>query len=1276
MKKRAIGLSALFVILFYCCEAFSQPSYCVPTAGCPSGDAVYIASVKFSSLQTASTCSGYTLFPESGTSTTTVERTATYGITVGVFGSFFNPLFNETSYWWHHVRIFIDFNGDGDFDDAGETIVAGQGSQVRPIEASITIPADARLGKTRLRVRQRMSDADNNRFTACINEANSSDKAYDTEDYTITIAPRNTGTPSCPTTYTPAPNAANVVRSPDYHFAWTGASGGSNTRYDVYLGSSPAALTAIANDVTAEDGFAGSFDYTGFLNQGSAYYYRIQPRNENGPNAGCTVQTFTTAATSNVYYCKPTATCSPRFNEAVDYYYIKSIALNTLNQTSSCPGIPGAYTQFAGPTTTLTKGQSYTLDSRTFAESISGSTSFPQYGGCSIGYLAAWFDFNHNGSFDDAGEFFPLSLQTTDSDEVMGGNCVGNPPSVSIAIPAGAVTGATRMRVRASFYTPWTAGDACTAVEKGETEDYTVTIQPAAACSNLTASFTKQDNTASSGVANGSIIVTPTGGTAPYTITWASSASSAVGFQPTGLEGGVYIPTVRDQAGCLFTLAPIYVLQVPPLEIAGVAYTHPGCQEGGTVRVDVQGGVGPYSVQWSGSLPGNLFVDNLAAGTYQATITDSRGATVVSPAMTLETFSVTPTVTDARCSLGASGEISLTVHGGQAPYDYAWRDLNTGYPIEFNYWIMPAARGAYAVTVTDAAGCSTTLSNIRVNAPYIFTATAAAVPPNCNGNGSDTGEVWVTAQGKSPYRYELFVDNSGVPVPATFEEDDRGFRFTNLEPGWYSVIAYDDAGCQAEFVSVVVEPLQELDAAWGYEEHCGGAPVDVQYGGYIPGMNFVWYADAVGEVPLDTAVVFHTPILNEPTTYYLANYKQGCRSALIPYILNITPTPPKPVIAYTGSTTFCADQSLVLEAPTGYAGYKWSDGSTTRMLAVQGSGAFTVQAWHAEGCKSPASDAVVTAVRPKPARPVITVSGETSFCTGQSITLTAPAGFDHYRWSDGPTLSQRVVGTSGDYRVRVQREGECESDVSDAIPVRVEALPGRPVVQADGDRMFCEGGVVRLSAPTGYSRYQWSNGETTQSIDVMASGSYTVVVGEACKSPASIPVAVDVLPAPPSPEAIVWIAPDRLQVIGASPYYAWELDGVPLEIHDAEILVTTGGLYRARGVTVYGCLSPEEVSYQLTLNVTGIDDPSDQAWTVYPVPSNGLVTLQRGTAGVGAVTLQVTDAWGRRIRQAITTVAGDHLLDLRDIPGGVYYVALQQGTHSLVRKIIITKGTP
>jgi hypothetical protein len=243
--------------------------------------------------------------------------------------------------------------------------------------------------------------------------------------------------------------------------------------------------------------------------------------------------------------------------------------------------------------------------------------------------------------------------------------------------------------------------------------------------------------------------------------------------------------------------------------------------------------------------------------------------------------------------------------------------------------------------------------------------------------------------------------------------------------------------------------------------------------------------------------------------------------------------------------------------------------------------------------------------------------------------------------------------------------------------VRVEALPGRPVIQAWDDRTFCEGGSVRLSASAGYSRYQWSNGETTQSIDATASGAYTVVVGEACKSQASSPVVVDVLPAPPSPEEIIQVAPNRLQAVGASHYYTWELDGVPLDIHDAEISVTTGGLYRVRGVTAYGCLSPEDAMYQLTLeNVTGIDSPLHQAWTVYPVPSNGLVTLQRGTAGAGAMTLEVIDAWGRRIRQAITTTGGDHLLDLRDLPGGVYYVAVQQGTHHLMRKIIIAKGTP
>src|SRR5690606_1018232 len=54
-----------------------------------------------------------------------------------------------------------------------------------------------------------------------------------------------------------------------------------------------------------------------------------------------------------------------------------------------------------------------------------------------------------------------------------------------------------------------------------------------------------------------------------------------------------------------------------------------------------------------------------------------------------------------------------------------------------------------------------------------------------------------------------------------------------------------------------------------------------------------------------------------------------------------------------------------------------------------------------------------------------------------------------------------------------------------------------PTITADGPTEFCAGGSVVLSAPSGYVSYAWTNGATTREITVIASGDYSVTVGDA-----------------------------------------------------------------------------------------------------------------------------------------------------------------------------------
>lgn len=119
-------------------------SYC--TASATSTSYEKIASVLFAGVtKTSTSTAGY----ENFTSTVIdAERERSYTLTVKS---------TADAYSADRLVAWIDFNGDGDFDDAGETIVpvtAGVGTGTSwTVTRNITIPANAKIGQTRMRIR-------------------------------------------------------------------------------------------------------------------------------------------------------------------------------------------------------------------------------------------------------------------------------------------------------------------------------------------------------------------------------------------------------------------------------------------------------------------------------------------------------------------------------------------------------------------------------------------------------------------------------------------------------------------------------------------------------------------------------------------------------------------------------------------------------------------------------------------------------------------------------------------------------------------------------------------------------------------------------------------------------------------------------------------------------------------------------------------------------------------------------------------------------------------
>ncbi|HJQ41140.1 MAG TPA: xylanase, partial [Thermoanaerobaculia bacterium] len=119
-----------------------------------------------------------------------------------------------------------------------------------------------------------------------------------------------------------------------------------------------------------------------------------------------------------------------------------------------------------------------------------------------------------------------------------------------------------------------------------------------------------------------------------------------------------------------------------------------------------------------------------------------------------------------------------------------------------------------------------------------------------------------------------------------------------------------------------------------------------------------------------------------------------------------------------------------------------------------------------------------------------------------------------YLWSNGATTQSIVVTATGNFDVTVTNASGCSSAKSPAVAVTVNPNPATPAISASGPTTFCQGGSVTLTAPASAS-YLWSNGATTQSIVVTATGNYSVVVRNAagCSSAASAAQSVTVNPA-------------------------------------------------------------------------------------------------------------------------------------------------------------------
>lgn len=141
----------------------------------------------------------------------------------------------------------------------------------------------------------------------------------------------------------------------------------------------------------------------------------------------------------------------------------------------------------------------------------------------------------------------------------------------------------------------------------------------------------------------------------------------------------------------------------------------------------------------------------------------------------------------------------------------------------------------------------------------------------------------------------------------------------------------------------------------------------------------------------------------------------------------------------------------------------------------------------------------------------ITSAGPMVLCEGQTLTLSAPNGFE-YLWSTGETTQNISVNTEGEYGVRVSQIGNNCPSVSKTV--NILASPDEtPSIAANGKTLFCEGESVIIQGPANVNNPVWSNGQTGSTLTVTESGSYTLTIQGACANYTSSAIDVEVVSA-------------------------------------------------------------------------------------------------------------------------------------------------------------------
>lgn len=798
--------------------------------------------------------------------------------------------------------------------------------------------------------------------------------------------------------------------------------------------------------------------------------------------------------------------------------------------------------------------------------------------------------------------------------------------------------------------------------------------------------------TGNGGVCQGDSLMLSTAAGTGYTYQWQSNGHNIAGATSTyyyAKIAAIYSVVVTNQ-GCAGTSNTLNLRLNPnPVANAGRDTSITGC---GLASVTIggnptgSGGTGTLGYSWTppsgldSTDVSNPTVTNLGATTvYTVVVTDANGcsasnATTVTVVGSSLSVSITSVGSPNWC-FGTTGSITMTaVPSTSGTYLYNWSPA-TGLSdsTSISTTATPTSPGIYdyTVLVTNGSGCQASANlQVQVFALPVATITALDTTALCEGDTAN-----LTAAPGGGYGYQWLSDGNIL-------SGDTSINFATGDSGTYSVKVTSNGCSQVSSpISVTVKPQPSaVIAASGSLSFCAGGSV-LLYADDSTDNTYQWYED--GDNIIGATSGSYTT--GDSANFYAIATLNGCSQQSNTLVTSVYQYAPDSIVVI-GSQVFCKGDSSLLQIVTGTGNtYQWQlngnniPGDTSEQLYVLAPGIYYSQVTTINNCTS-TSLGVPISVNQYPMASV-TPNGVQSFCTGDSLLLTASVGTGYsYQWLlDGDTIANAndlyfTAYDSGSYTVEVTQNG-CTDQSSTAAQVIVNPYP--PAIVTAASNLLCPGDTMSLYANTGtgYS-YAWQSGgnninnsqSDSSSYIVGIPGAYDVVLTAAgCSTTSNI---VDISYSPPP----VITQDDSVLIATPGFDYQWYNDSaaIPGASHQT-YLPQASGDYSVIVTDSTGCSQPAADYYFTYTSIANINDDYANI-SVFPNPAHESVSIILGMNREANITIQLVDIVGNIVASVYEgkAKAGNsfYQLSVANLPQGIYLVKFYDDKNVATTKIV------